>query len=228
MISVVLYVRHPEPWMTNITVMAAKTLLENAVEEIQLIIVECLANNYERLQSIGHDFEYIHFDKPEGLAIEMNAGLNYVNNEYVIVVGNDVILPLEWDEYILEPHDRFDDCGVSTLACSDIHATTQDLITESFWGPLMCFKKGFTFDPDFTRMFADTDLCMRLYEQGKRSYRNLRCRAVHINKFTQTAMFSPEVTEQQINEGKALFIEKHKDKGNHLWQFHAFINGWVW
>ncbi len=226
-LSIVLYVRHPEPWMREITKMWINVVRQTARVPIELIITECNAPS----ELAGMCDSYVNFAPPAGLAAELNAGLDLATQEFTVLVGNDVIMPPGWDTALLEPHKRFADCGISTLACRDLNHEPIDKIGEGFWGPLMCWRtdRNWRLDGEtYDKLFFDTDLCMRIYEQGFRSYRNYAVVASHINQFTQQKLFTKAELEAQVCADKQRFIQKHTGPGGHLWVFGAFVNGWVW
>lgn len=230
-LTYLLPVRIVEPWQVDMTIAAIRQAMRAAAEPPRIIVVEAGRSDLAAamLRECGQaDPLHLGFDPPIGYVPELNAGLDRVQTEFVAAGGNDIFLPDGWDRALLAPFARFPDCGISTLASSDLqHKPRPGVIAEGVWGPLMCFRRDWRFDPDFKRLFIDTDLIMRVYEAGQRSYRNWGAVATHLNQVTHRAMYDKAETDKMLAEGKAVFVGKHAGPGGHMLMFRALTEGWI-
>lgn len=113
--------------------------------------------------------------------------------EYILYMGNDTFVRPGWAEALLECFQRAD-CGIATLSSADLGHTPigqvagQNVIHEGLYGPFMMFRSGWRFDHEtFPCAFADSDLMMRVYEMGQRSFRHNRVVIQHLNRQTLEA-----------------------------------------
>lgn len=223
-VSVLLPVLHAEAWQVHMTEACLQIMRATTEVDYELVMVETRTKHFE-----GHPLVSKHKHYPSGIGYvpELNAGLDLCEGEYVVIPGNDIFMRPGWLEALLEPFKKFKDCGVSTLASSDLKMQPGEYIGEGVWGPLMCFKRGWRFDPDFKRLFIDTDLIMRIYEAGLRSYRNFKVVVGHLNQGTHTSLFNAQESRKLMDEGLALFKRKHMAVGGHLRMFHYLTEGQI-
>jgi len=185
----------------------------------ELVIAEAGTNVLE-------DLADKHLQRPKNVTIvkRLNAAIEEASGDILIHTANDIFMRKGWLEALLECFE-IPDCGVATLAASDLKHTPTDKIAEGVYGPLFAFEKGFKFDEDYTDIFSDSDLIMRIYESGKRSYRNWNVLITHLYQATYATMYNQEERERKFKEGRDLFIQKHKD--SKLLMYRILSEGWV-
>lgn len=249
-VGVVLPILIREPWQVHMTYYCVKMLREQPGADFKLIVVETEGEHLKYYHDSDHAFhglidKYIHFDEGGHFVRDVNAGVQACDTEFVVVTGNDVFVRPGWLDAMLEPFRLYDNCGVSTLASSDLpppFSTKMDRIVEGVYGPHICFRRwgpevGTSlagtpgrserlFDPAFKTVFVDTDFIMTLYEEGLRSYRNHRVVIDHLNKATYNEMYDPEEQERQMAEARELFAAKH-ERGSHLMMYNILTGGRV-
>lgn len=158
------------------------------------------------------------------LVRDLNAGIDHADGDILVHTANDIFTRPGWLEALIECFE-IPDCGVATLAASDLNQRPMNKIMEGIYGPLMAFKCGWEFDPDYKNIFSDSDLIMRIYEAGFRSYRNWRVRITHLYQQTYSVNETEEDLNSNFEAGKRLFIEKHKD--SNLFMYRVFTEGVV-
>jgi GT2 family glycosyltransferase len=179
------------PFLFAMTEFAIKALQEHADNPFELIVVEAQGS-----QLGGHRWDsvidkYLSFNPPIGGVREINRGIDCATGDYIVFTGNDVIVPPHWDTELLLPFERFKDCGISTLAAKEPGVfigppAPVDLIVEGMFSPFCMFKKGWKYDESFERIYQDSDLVMRMYDQGLRAYRNCRTHVLHLGAMTNS------------------------------------------
>ena len=103
---------------------------------------------------------------------------------------------------------EFKDCGVATVIALELKMVPGNYIQEGVYGPFMMFRKGWQFDASrFPCQFGDTDLIMRMYGEGLRSYRNYRVVIHHLNRQT----LSGKSNDEDYNRARQRFIDRHGD-----------------
>lgn len=222
-ISVMLYVRHPEPWLAEMTRAWIRIAEKNTATPFELVVVE---GGSSELTDWKIPDKFLHYPDGLGIAPEINKGLDACSGKYRVMVGNDVFVRPHWLEMLIEPFERFGDCGASTLANSDGRYEASPNIVEGLWGPLMMFGPEWRVDERFEYCFIDGDLAMRMYESGLRCYRNHNQVVQHGNQATGRILHGREKTEAMLARDKQRFIDKHQGIGSHLWIYHALVNGW--
>lgn len=194
-VSVMLPVKATETWQLEMTACAVATLRGTTAREFQLVVAarECHDALYNVLQErrLLHRVDVmVDCDERGQLSpnVDCNLGLDACDGDYVVYTGNDVFTRPGWAEALLECFATMPDCGVATLASADLpicrNAPTR-WISEGVYGPFMMFPRGLRFDAErFPCQFGDTDLVMRVYLAGKRSYRNWVVKIEHLNRQT--------------------------------------------
>jgi GT2 family glycosyltransferase len=172
--------------MTKFTVWCMKNQTEINNE---LIIVETKS---ERCKNIGD--KYIHRTNYSSYTEDFNAGCDLADGDFIVHIGNDVIVQRSWIEYMLECFNRYTDCGIATIAIKEPGFfigpdKPQNSIVESFYGALMMFRSEWRLDDAFPDQMSDYDLCMQVYERGLRSYRNNAGHAFHLKEITYDTLW---------------------------------------
>ena len=88
----------------------------------------------------------------------------------------------------------------------------------------MMFKKVWHFDEDYKDVFLDSDLIIRIYESGKRMYRNWNVVITHLNQQT-FGQQTKQQREEKFNMARDLFISKHGN--SHILIYRGLTEGWV-
>lgn len=216
-VSVVMPVWITEPaWQVPMTVCAVETLRKTG-GNVEIVIVEADGTYCESLAD-----RYLSRPKTTGVK-DFNAGLETASGEFIVHVANDIFVRPGWKEAMLDCF-HIPDCGVATVASSDICSSTYDSIMEGIYGPFMMFRKGWALDEQFVGPFSDADLILRQYKAGFRSYRNWRVRIVHL-PHTSWKIQSKQEQDRVFNEAKQQFINKHQ--GCPLYVYRVFCEGIV-
>ncbi len=243
LISVVMPVLAPTPFLRAMTEFAIKTLRLHADNPFELVIVEAgashfMPDNYRDLdqdRSLVADV-YRTFQPPIGGVKECNAGFNAASGEFLVMTGNDIIVPPHWDTYLLTPFDQRHDCGMSTMAIHEPGAIigpkpgepTPPEFTEGMFSAFTMFRnkdfktnQPWRYDEHFERIYQDSDLYMRISEAGYRSYRYNRAHAYHFgamtNRTANTATHNPKLHAEAVARDEAKFYHRWGD--NPTWSF---------
>ena len=194
----------------------------------ELIIVEAKSHLFSKhttyFNSSTRCEKYIHFPEPLGCSKEFNQGIKIASGEFIIHTGNDVFTKQGWLEALLECF-KIEDCGIATLASSDLKHEPMDRIMEGVWCPMMMWRKGWSFDETFPNVFCDSDLVMRHYEAGYRMYRNWKVVVDHFSAVTSKSRWTPEENVARFNKWKDVFIQKHGR--SNLLMFRILSEGWI-
>jgi GT2 family glycosyltransferase len=142
----------------------------------------------------------------------MNAGFKACSGDYVIFLSNDVIVCENWVEYLSECFAKYPDCGVASLGNNEHGDIPHDEIKqEMYFAVCMLRKEDAWLDPNYTRGWDDTDLCMRTYMQGKRFYKNLKGLVYH-KPHSTTGKYAGDRAEYE--RCKDYFVKKWKAHNN--------------
>lgn len=225
-ISVVLPVLIGHDWQIPMTLCCIDTLFCTTDVPFELIIVDSSIGKHANLQ--WHKADHVIRRPAAGNSTaDINAGLEVATAPYTLYMGNDIFVRDEWAEALLECF-AIDDCGIATLASADLMNTPlanffgKALILEGLYGPFMMFETGARFDDDFfPAAFADSDLMMRMYNAGKRSYRNCRVIIQHLNRQT----INGPSHEAAFETAKQRFTAKHG--GSPLLVYRLISEGWI-
>jgi glycosyltransferase involved in cell wall biosynthesis len=138
----------------------------------------------------------------------INRGFKICSGDRVILLTNDTFVGESWIECLLDCFDKFDDCGLATLATNQLGHFKHDEISEGIWFSVaMMEKRDALFDENFVNSWDDTDLIMRVYESERKMYRNYNCIAQHDPG--QTHYDDPEHNANFMNNYN-LFMNKHE------------------
>jgi len=217
-ISVVLPLLLPDRLSVEMTRFCLACLYENAADkEFELMIVETGSRHFEEY---GRG-RYLHFPDKRTYVRDWNAGADAASGEFLVHIGNDVFVGDSWDKALLEPFERFKDCGVSTTSCVEPgappigHEREVDLIVEGVFTPLMMFCKEWRFDEEYEGGYSDNDLIMRMYSQGLRSYRNYASVATHLRMVTFRKL--PDKGAGQLLRGEDTFYRRWRGNPMHIY-----------
>ena len=138
--------------------------------------------------------------------ISLNRAFASCRSDYVILLTDDVLVPNNWIELLIEPFNKIDDCGASTLASDQFSHFKQDKIEEGVWFSVgMVKREDAWFDENYRNSWGDSDLVMRIYERGEKMYRNFGGIAEHLVGNTE---YRKSDHSDNFNKNKKYFIEK--------------------
>jgi len=195
-ISVVLPLLAPTPFLRNLAEFTIKTLRMHADDpSFELIVAEAAGDYFEqyvhRFQSVNMCIDkYLNFTPPIGGIRETNVAIDAASGDFIVSTGSDVIVPQGWDTELLRVFDeRSQDCGIASLSAYEPGATigpreSQDRIVEGMFSPFNMFRRGWRLDEAYQRIYQDSDLVMRMYEQRLRAYRSCRKHVHHLGSMT--------------------------------------------
>jgi len=220
-VTVILPIRITEKWQAIMTDCCIATMRATTDVPYELIVVESGSDYFGDRKDI--DGRYLHFPRGIGYAKEFNQAIDMASGEYIVHIGNDIFTRPGWLEALLECF-KIEDCGAATLASSELNHEPSDIIMEGLYCPLMMFKKPCRFDEDYPDVFLDSDLVMRIYEDGFRMYRNWNVVITHLCQQTFSTVNSKEQKDKKFVAGRDLFIKKHQ--GTPLMMYRAITEGW--
>lgn len=226
-ISVVLPVYAPTVFLRNLAEFAIRTLRTTAAQPFELIVVEVVHRNLDPERKLmtswrPHDVDpnmrvdkYIHFPEKIGGVREFNAGIDAAEGEFILSTGTDIITPGDWDLELLRIFDARKDCGAATLSAYEPNYTIGppgpiDLVVEGMFSPFTMYRRGWRFDEAYERVYCDSDIIMRLYEAGLRSYRSCRKHVWHLGSVTNTQADPEHVANhaRALADDERLFYER--------------------
>jgi len=191
--------------------------------EAEWIIVETESDFFRDKADI-----HIYEKKRTTCTKSINRGFKVASGDYAVLLTNDVFLKSGWDEHLLLPFKKKKDCGMSTLATTQLRHTKQDLIDEGIWCsvfmiPRSLIKKLDYFDECFVNSWDDTDLVMRVYLEGLKMYRNYNLLVEHEPGKT---MYGDVDHAMNYKRNAELFAKKHEIHKEHR-MFKILNEGWV-
>ncbi len=203
-ISVVLPLLAPTPFLRNLAEFTIKTMRTHADDpSFELIVSEAAGDHFDpekmRLRSSDERIDkYFNFTPPIGGIRETNAAIDAASGEFIVSTGSDIIVPQGWDTELLRVfEERSKDCGIACLSAYEPGATIGpreplDMIVEGMFSPFNMFRKGWRLDEAYQRIYQDSDLVMRMYEDGLRAFRSCRKHIHHLGSMT-TKVISAQV-----------------------------------
>lgn len=217
-VSVVMPVLAPTAWLAELAEFAIRTLILTAKNPFELIVVEAVHNTFSPEEWASNPmplerYQYLNFNPKLGGVKEINAGIAAAHGEFVVTAGTDVIAPQDWDEHLLRVfEERPNDCGVASLSAFEPNATIGppvpcDMIVEGMFSPFMMFRRGWNFDEAFRRVYQDSDLIMRMYENRLRAYRSCRAHVWHLGSVTNKSVDTAE-HDRQLAVDERLFYQR--------------------
>lgn len=145
----------------------------------------------------------------------INRGFKIATGDFIVLLTNDVMVSDNWLEALLEPFDKKEDCGLTTLATTQFNHHQADKIEEGIWFSVACFKKQDKyFDEGYVNSWDDTDFIMRHYLQGLKMYRNYACVVDHLIGQTQ---YEKKDHQDNFWKNRFRFIDKYKTCGNPMY-----------
>ncbi len=209
-----------DPAMISLTELCIRWMRLNTKIQYELVLVETETRHFERLSwsSLG-DYDlrvdkYVRCPLRTSVVKDHNAGLRAASGDYRVFTANDILVTPGWFEALLEPFDVYADCGLSSLSAAEPGAFIgpqfpAPLIVEGNYTPIMMFKREWGLDEAFPGGYSDSDLIMRIYTAGLRSYRNCRVQIFHLNHLTIKK--KGEEGRREIAAGEELFYQRWGD-----------------
>lgn len=217
-ISVVMPVLTPNEFLRAMTEFAIKTLRINAEnpKNFQLVVVEAGGEHFADRPDLWID-KYIAFNPPIGGVKELNAGIDVADGDFVVFTGNDIFVPPAWDTLLLEPFDKYPDCGISSLAAKESGVATigppekiLGLIVEGMYSPFCMWRNKWRMDEAYHKIYQDSDLVMRMYQKGLRAYRNCGGHVFHLGRVTSDTV-APVQHARDLAIDEETFYQRWKD-----------------
>lgn len=218
--SVILPIIIQHPWQRIMTEACIRIMRANTKLPFELVVVETESQLFDPKREFADSADiylrkhlidvYIHEPVRSTMVKDLNRAIDACSGTHIVHTGNDVFPQLGWLEALWECF-HIPDCGVATLAASDMKQQPVPAIFEGIYGPFMMFESKWRFDNDFNCIGSDTDLIMRVYRDGKRSYRNWRVQVLHFGQATYMGLYSSEKRATLMNEFNQLFDKKHGD-----------------
>lgn len=238
-ISVVLPLLLPDEFTIAMTRFCLDALRINASgkHEVELVVIETGSShfgprpNYYPLKEFA--WQWIHFPEKRTYVKDWNAGADAATGDYLVHIGNDVVVGKDWDAALLEPFERYRDCGVSCTSALEFGSAPighkdpiPGMVVEGMFAPMMCFRKGWKLDEAYEGGYSDSDLIMRMYAEGLRAYRSYSSVCWHFGPMT-TWNRIPEDNRGwgQVNRGEEEFYRRWKDSP--LWMYSMIRGGAV-
>jgi len=212
-ISVVVPVYAPEQRHIFMTIKCLELAKSRTKVNFETIIVETGSNYFTEYADI-----YIYERNRTTADISINRAFNCCKSEMVVLLTNDVMVSNDWLEALLEPFNKYEDCGVSTLASTQFNHRKEDKIEEGIWGSVFMIPRKYArLDENYINSWEDSDLWMQIYSDGKKMYRNFNCVVEHTPGQT---VYSDKLTQDNWEANRKYFINKWKDSNillyNHL------------
>ena len=227
-ISVILPLLVPTPFLRAMTVFCIKTLRMHADHGFELIVVEAVHDYFDpskhgpvALSPMIN--KYIGFPQKIGNIREFNQGVDVASGDFIVSVGNDVIVPPHWDTELLRVFEENPDCGVASLSALEPGVvigpgTQQECVSqqseigvidyvEGMYSPFMMWRKGWRMDESYVKIYCDSDLIMRMYAKGLRAYRSCRTRVHHFARMTSDRV-DPEQHQRDLAQDEKLFYQR--------------------
>lgn len=247
-VSVILPLLVPTPFLRAMTEFAIKTLRLHADNAFELVVVEAGGHYFDPAGVYEQDGKlvavsvfgpqgnpacrvdkYLNFNPPIGSIAELNAGVDAASGDFLVFTGNDVFVPPHWDTELLYMFEQRKDCGAAALSAVEGGAVVGSkdpmaypAFVEGMYSPFTMFRKGWRFDESYRKIYQDSDLIMRMYEAGLRSYRSNRARVLHLLKVTSDSV-EPEKHLQDLAHDERLFYKRWRNSP--LWMYGMMRSG---
>lgn len=204
--------------LTFMTAKCIESAKANTKIPFELIVVETTTNYFSEEADI-HIYEKYRTTS----TISINRAFSCCNSDYIVLLTNDVIVSEGWLEALIEPFNKFTDCGVSTLASNQFNHKKEDKIEEGIWGSVfMVPLKYAKFDKNYINSWEDSDLWMTIYTDGLKMYRNFNCVVHHVPGQT---IYSDKLTQDNWKANEKYFIKKWKSSNIPL--YNTLVEGIV-
>lgn len=217
-ISVVIPVYAPSQKHILMTVKCIELAKSNTNIDFDTVIVETCSNYFAEYADV-----YIYERQRTTADISINRAFNCCRGDYVVLLTNDVMVTKGWLEALIEPFNKFNDCGVSTLASNQFNHKKEDKVEEGIWGSVfMTQRKYASFDENYINSWEDSDLWMRIYSDGLKMYRNFNCVVEHNPGQT---VYNDKLTQDNWESNRKYFIKKWKN--SHIPLYNILVEGVV-
>ena len=218
-VSVMMPVLLEHPWQYEMTLCAIETLECTTEVPFELVVAQARRSHEDLWLKMNEIAKCIDVDESSPNA-DCNNGLDACTGDIVVYTGNDVFVRPGWLEALLECFE-IEDCGAATLGNAELKHVAMPRIMEGVYGPFMAFRQDWRFDAEtFPCQFGDTDLIMRIYESGKRMYRNHKVVIHHLLRQT----VGGEANDKDFLAARDRFIRKHGE--SNLLMYRALSEGW--
>lgn len=138
----------------------------------------------------------------------INRGFKICSGDYIVLLTNDVYLENDWLSCLVDCF-KIKDCGLSTLATTQLAHVKHNCIDEGIWFSVAMMPRSMAeFDENYVNSWDDSDIIMRTYLQGKKMYRNYNCLVKHLVGKTQ---YSKSDHKSNFLKNESYFKEKYKD-----------------
>jgi len=200
---------------TNKQLAMSIKLLESAKQltsiPFNLVVVETESDHLREYC----DF-HIYEAKKSTCTKSINRGFRLLESEFKVLLTNDVNLKPGWLDALLHCFSNKKDCGIATLATTQLNHSQRDEIEEGIWFSVAMFlDDGEYFDEGYVNSWDDTDFIMRRYLKGQKMYRNFNVVVDH--KPGQTEYAKPDHVEN-FNKNRERFIKKFGDSNHPMYQ----------
>ena len=243
MISVVLPIITPTPFLRAMTEFSIATLKAHATAPFELIVVEANGLNFQPAperpvvlqRTLLQIDKYLPFNPGIGAIREFNAALKLATGDYIVSTGNDVIVPEGWDAELLRIFAEQPDCGIASLAAVEPGAivgpsSPRELVSqqaeigpvtevEGMYSPFMMWRRGWEMCEDYQKIYCDSDLVMRVYATGQRAYRSCTHHVRHFARMTSDRV-DPEKHADDLAHDERLFYQRW---GRKRWLMFALL-----
>lgn len=233
-ISVVLPIFVPSPFLRAMTEFCIKTLRMHADNGFELVVVEAGEGYFDPIPfglstASREDIEgrysqgeldpllridkYLNFNPKIGGIKETNEGIHAASGEFIVLAGNDVIVPQHWDTELLKCFEERKDCGIAALSALEPGsivgpAEAEDRIVEGMYTPFNMFRKGWEYDESYRKIYQDPDMIFRMYEAGLRCFRSCRAHVHHLCRMTTSLKEEAEQHAKDLAHDERLFYKR--------------------
>ena len=193
--------------LKDMTVRCIRQARENTSIPFELILLENKTWEFKDDADIYiHTDDYNHYSRNANIC----RGAAY-NSDYVVGMGNDAFMPIDWLEALLECYDKVD-CGFATLNSSEHNLPCSNDIIESTGGAVFMESRKFIdkvgdWDEGYINSFEDADLWIRGLMQGYRVYKNMRVLVEHLGGQTWKCQQSHN---DNFNKNRKRFNDKFR------------------
>jgi glycosyltransferase involved in cell wall biosynthesis len=222
-VSVILPVKAEDDWQIELAEFAINSMRSRTRKKFELVVVEYEARNLK-------DICDLHIERlPSTYTEDRNEGQDQASGDIIIHTSIDVIVGDAWIESLLEPFELFEDCGITTTSMTgtggDIgESVASRKIIEGMNGKFMMFRKPWKMDNAFPNLHSDSDLIMRMYQDGLRAYRNYRSVAYSVEGIDAGVNgSSSRRRSEQRKQAEMLFRTRYA--ASPLWISKMILNG---
>lgn len=195
---------------------------ENSTSRIEWIIVETGSDFFKDEADI-----HIYEKERSTCTKSINRGFKLATGNKVVLLTNDVYLKPGWDT-ALEDAFKIDDCGMATVATTQLRHSRENVIKEGIWCsvfmiPNALLKQLGYFDENYVNSWDDSDLIMRVYLQGLKMYRNYNVVVDHLIGATH---YEDAKHIENYNRNMKYFKDKYEQNKEHR-MYKILTEGWV-